>query len=166
MRRVMTPFHGLLVLEGLEEAGPDLLAVHLLLGQDDAPLGVLHLLEVDLDLLAGRDADLAGLGAEFLEGDDALALVAHVHQDHVLVHGHDAAGDDLAFGDVAQAVEIHAAEVFRLVGGKLVFRELRVGFDLFDHEAVDECCHCARSPCLDSPGAGRRRGPQAGPLTR
>ena len=89
---------GLDALPGLLEAGP-------LLGEDEAPVGVLFLHHQGVDLLAQRDF-VAGVHVladrELVLRDDALGLVADVDQDLVLVDAHHEAGDDVAFAEHGQ----------------------------------------------------------------
>ena len=76
-----------------EDAFPVLFELRLLLGEDDHALLVFELLDQDIDLVA----DLDGLDVfKFVCGDDALALVADVHEDFFGADFDDGAFDDIA----------------------------------------------------------------------
>ncbi len=86
--------HALLRLERLLQVGPGLLAAGLLARQDDGAVAVLVPLDIQLDVVAGLDLGLLAGGAEFLEGDAALALEADVDDGVFVGQADDAAGDD------------------------------------------------------------------------
>ena len=110
--------HQLVTLDGAVDLVPDLQLVSLLLGEDDLAVLVLGLLEVDVDLVAGRDGQLA-LGAhELLDGDLSLGLVADVDGDVVLGDLDHRTGDDLTFtrGVCRLVLLQHRCEVSEVVG--------------------------------------------------
>ena len=95
-------FDELVALAGARDLIPDLHLVGLLLGKRDEAVVVLAALDVDVDLVAGLDGDLAGGVGELAEGDDALALAADVDDDVVALNGDDGAFDDFAlFAEIA-----------------------------------------------------------------
>ena len=99
------PFDELVALARGRDLIPHLHLVRLLLGKRDQAVVVLAALDVDVDLVAGLDGDLARWRVgELAQGDDALALAADVDDDVVALHGDDRAFDDLAFfAEVASA---------------------------------------------------------------
>src|SRR5439155_19224596 len=100
-----TADHGLAGLRGGLDLLPRELEPSALLGEDQAPFGVLLREHERVDLLAERD--LVGrvdrpADRELGDGNDALGLVADVHEDLVFVHTHDGAVDDLALVDLGE----------------------------------------------------------------
>ncbi len=99
-RWLMVPFDELVALARGRDLVPDLHLVRLLLGKHDQAVVVFAALDVDVDLVAGLDRDLAlARRANSLSGDDAFALAADVDDDVVALNGDDGALDDLAFFD-------------------------------------------------------------------
>ena len=92
---------GLVGLVGLADVVPDLEPVGLLLGEHDAAVFVLGLLDQDVDHVADVTSRCASLVHELPAVDQAFGLEADVHLDVVVVHGEDAAVDDLALLDLA-----------------------------------------------------------------
>jgi hypothetical protein len=115
--------HPLVLFEGLFQLHPGFLALGLFARQHGLAVLVLDALEEHLDLVA-RD-QLRGLSAlgEFLEGDAAFGLEAHVDHRHVAFYGdHGALEDraleafDLAEGLVEQVGEAFLAQIGRRSG--------------------------------------------------
>ena len=99
---ITLPDHGLAGLRGGLDLLPGELEAGALLGEDQAPLGVLLRHHERVDLLADRD--LVGRvhrapDRELGDRDHALGLVADVDEHLVLVDAHDGAVDDLALVD-------------------------------------------------------------------
>jgi hypothetical protein len=69
------------------ELDPAFLAARLLARHDGLAERVLDALDIDLDLVAGLQRAVLGLGAEFLQRDAALDLEAHIDDGHVLFDG-------------------------------------------------------------------------------
>ena len=95
-------------LEGLalgllsHEIVPELLALDVLPGKKHVALAVVHLDDLNIDLLAFLHVDLGfGIGGELGAGDVAVGLVAHVDQDFTVGDADDGTGDDLAGADPA-----------------------------------------------------------------
>ena len=85
------------------DALPRLLEAGALLGEDQTAVRVLLLHDERVDLLAHLDLITRVDGAtdaQLGDGNDTLALVADVDQDLVLVDAHNAAGDDVTFGEL------------------------------------------------------------------
>ena len=105
----------LVLLEGLLELDPALLAARLVARDDGFAERVLDALEIDLDLVADARRRVAAVIGEFLEGDAPFGLEADVDDGHVLFDRDDLALDDrpferlvLAVGLVQQSSEILA----------------------------------------------------------
>ena len=98
------PFDLLVLLEGLFELDPALLAARLVARDDGLAERVLDALEIDLDLVADARRRIAAMIGEFLEGDTALGLQADVDDGHVLFDRDDLALDDRAFEGLVVAV--------------------------------------------------------------
>jgi len=106
----------LVLLVGHLDLVPDLEEIGPLLGQGDQPVLVLELLQEHVVLIAGREFD----AAEFVEGDDALALETDVEQHLVLAYlDHDAA-QDLALGHVGEGLLVGVDQLEHLLGGEVV----------------------------------------------
>ena len=97
-------FDLLVLLEGLLELDPALLAARLVARDDGLAERVLDALEIDLDLVADAGGGIAAVIGEFLEGDAALRLQADVDDGHVLFDGDDPALDDRALEGLVVAV--------------------------------------------------------------
>src|SRR5262249_39799957 len=91
----------LVVLEGLLELGPGLLAPGLLARQHGLAVLVLHALEKDLDGVAHLDVGPLARGGEFLELDAALGLQSDIDEGEVVLDGDDNALENAAFEPVA-----------------------------------------------------------------
>jgi hypothetical protein len=88
-----------------------------LLRQHDEPVLVLHLLEEHLDGVPDLDG---GRIRELGEGDDALALEAHVDEHFLLVHAQHRATYDLALADRAQGLLVVAEHLRPLFGRQVL----------------------------------------------
>ena len=92
----------LAALEGRFDALPCLLEAGALLAEDETPIGVFLGHDQRVDLFA--EMHLVGgvnvlADAQFIDGDDALGLVADVDEDLVLVDADHVSCDDIAFGE-------------------------------------------------------------------
>ena len=94
-------------LEVVDDPLPALLAVRLVLGEDDHALLILDVLHEHLDLVADGEG---GHVAELRAGDGAFGLEADVHHDVLERQGDDAALDDLALGDDPQALRVQVGQ--------------------------------------------------------
>src|SRR5690606_30458415 len=106
--------HDLLLGERALDLVPDLHLLGLLARQHDMAFPVLGPLEQHVDDVARLHRDLAVLVEEFLDGDDALGLVADVDDDLVLGDLQHRAFDDFAFCYIPEAaiVKVQTAGVF------------------------------------------------------
>src|SRR5271165_4202139 len=98
------PFYLLILLEGLLELDPTLLAPSLVARNDGFAERVLDALEIDLDLIADARGRIAAVVGEFLEGDAPFRLQADVDDGHVLFDRDDAALDHRALESLVGAV--------------------------------------------------------------
>jgi hypothetical protein len=99
--------------EGALELDPALFAAGLVAADDRFAHGVLDAVEIDLDLIADSQRDLAAMAHEFLEGHAAFGLEADVDDGHVLLDGDDAALDDRTFLhiDLGEGLLQHRREI-------------------------------------------------------
>ena len=93
----------LVVLEGLLELAPALLAARLVARQHGLAERILDPLEIDLDGVADLDFALAAGPGEFAQRHAAFGLQADVDDGHVLLDRDDGALDDGAFLQIAVA---------------------------------------------------------------
>jgi hypothetical protein len=109
---------GLVRLVGAADLVPDLEPVRLLLGEHDAAVLVLRLLEEHVDFVADADEDGAVVVHELPGGHEPLGLEADVDLDVVFVDGEHGAADDLAFLDGPYALfeQLGEAAADRLCG--------------------------------------------------
>ena len=97
-------FDLLVLLEGLFELDPALLAPRLVARDDGFAERVLDALEIDLDLVADAGRRIAAVIGEFLERDAAFGLQTDVDERHVFFDRDDLALDDRAFEGLVVAV--------------------------------------------------------------
>ena len=116
-------FDLLVLLEGLFELDPALLAARLVARDDGLAERVLDALQIDLDLVADTRRGIAAVIGEFLEGDAPFGLQADVDDGHVLFDRDHPALDDRAFeglviaiGFVEQSGKVLARRRGRLYG--------------------------------------------------
>src|ERR1043165_3028994 len=98
-------------------------------GEDDVAGGVLEPLDEDFDVLAGLDADFAVVAGDFADGQQSLGLRTDVDDDVGRGELHDAAADDLAFGDVGLLIEVEKlvhAEAFQVAVPERLFLVVRI----------------------------------------
>src|SRR5436190_11114896 len=150
---------------------PRQLEARALLRQDEPPLRVLLGQDERVDLVAERD--LVGRvhrtpDRELGDRNDALRLVADVHEDLVLVHPHDLAVDDLSLVDrresglvVRDQLPVRACRPDPVAGGS------RLGL-ASGHKAVGQYSHGSSSACSSRSGAcegvdGANSSPWRGP---
>jgi hypothetical protein len=88
--------HGLAGREILLEARPGLFAAGLLSADDSVAQSVFDSVQVDLDDIACLGAGSVGVDQEFAQRDAALGFEADVHDDEIMLHGHDGGRDDPA----------------------------------------------------------------------
>ncbi len=114
-------------LEALLDVGPDPHPLGLRVREQHVPLDVLGALEQHLDLVADLDRELAFHVAELVDRDQTLRLVADVDHHRVVVDRDHLAADDLALGEVAQALVVERDELLvrLLVLGARRLREIR-----------------------------------------
>ncbi len=104
----------LAALGGRLDPAPRLLEPGALLRQDQTPVGVLLLQHQSVDLVADRDLFVRvdrPADRELRDRDDALALVADVDQDLVLVDTDDRAADHVALAEVGQRAVVVGDEL-------------------------------------------------------
>src|SRR5690606_36500906 len=99
---------------------PDAQEVSLLLGQHDDALGVLEVLQEDLDLVARLELIRV---LELVSRDRAFSLEANVQDHRVVGDTQDLHLDDLAFLDVREGLLVHREELLVLLGRVLVLLE-------------------------------------------
>ena len=100
------PFDLLVLLEGLLELDPALLAPRLVARDDRFAERVLDPLEIDLDLVAEAGRRVAAVIGEFLERHAPFGLEADVDDGHVLFDRDDLALDDAPFESLVRAVSL------------------------------------------------------------
>ena len=126
----------LLVVEGLLDTAPDLHLLGLVARDDDVAVAVLTADEQNLYLVTGLDVDLAHRVLELVERDEPFGLVADVDDDLGLADLDNPAVDDIAFGQVLQAlrIELHhhlgvdLARIDRIQLGEKLGRGAQIGF--------------------------------------
>jgi len=112
-------------LELLLEARPALFAASLLAAQHRLTEGVLHTLQVDLDLVPNLEVGGLARSRKLLQRHPAFHLQADVNDGHVLLDRDDLAADDVAFVDdvLGKSFIQHGRELF--AGRRQLIRDLR-----------------------------------------
>jgi hypothetical protein len=115
---------------------PDLDEVGALLRQHDEPVLVLHLLEEDLDLVAGLDALEAG---ELVGRDHPFGFEADIHQDLGGRDVEDAPAHDLALFQILEGLLIERLELVQPLFARIV------GIVRIDRRHAANACRAFRS---------------------
>src|SRR5690606_20246519 len=89
------------LVELLLELDPALLAACLLAAEDRFAQCVLHALDIDLNLIAGFQLAVFGLGAKLFQRDPTFYLKANIDNGHVFFDGRNRTLDDAPLGNVA-----------------------------------------------------------------
>lgn len=106
-----------LVIVGFFDLLPDLDVLGLFLGENDALFLIIPPFDHHLDLVADLSVDVALLVLEFVDADLTFGFVSDIHQNVILVHRYDPAGDHLALGKAFETLLVHVHHGFHGVTG-------------------------------------------------
>jgi hypothetical protein len=134
-----------LVVEGLFQLDPALLAAGLVAAQHGFAQGVLDALQIDFDRIAHLDVGGHARHGEFLEGDAALGLQAHIDHREIIFDGDDGALDDGALlGALGlEALLQHGGEIFAAGGGDGAFGGTFLGSGASHSNSCNRSCRSA-----------------------